>query len=291
MEAGNRCFDLNVPEEINRRIIDHISDFNLAYTEHARRNLLTEGLPARRIFVTGSPMREVLMTHLEAIQKSNALREMSVEREQYVLASVHREENVDNPDNLERILNSLEAVAAEFGLLVIVPTHPRTKNRLELLSHRANCRGIRFCRPFGFIDYVHLQMNAFCVISDSGTISEESAILGFPAVTIRNAMERPEALDAGTMILTGLEPRVVVEAVRLQTGDRERLRSTPIPAEYQVENVSHRVVRLILGTARLSNQWAGIVVPERPQRHPGASDEIGEIVPADGSIVPNEPDS
>lgn len=263
MEAGNRCFDLNVPEEINRRIIDHISDFNLAYTEHARRNLLAEGLPARRIYVTGSPMREVLMTHLEAIRRSTALRDMHLEGERYILASVHREENVDYPCNLKRVLDSLEAVAAEFDFPVIVSTHPRTRKRLESLADRPIAASVQFSKPFGFIDYIHLQMNAFCVISDSGTISEESAILGFPAVTIRTATERPESLDAGTIVLTGLEPSVVVEAVRLQASDRERLRSTPIPAEYMIDNVSDKVVRLIIGTAGLSNQWAGILAPNR----------------------------
>lgn len=258
MEAGNRCFDLNVPEEINRRIIDHISDFNLCYTEHARRNLIAEGLPARRIYVTGSPMKEVFSTHLENIRASGVLRELGLEKGKYFLVSAHREENVDNKANLSKILAALEVVHKEFNLPVIVSTHPRTKKRLEALGKVKVSDGIKFLKPFGFFDYNCLQMNAKCVISDSGTICEESAILDFPAITIRNAIERPEAMDAGTIVMTGLEPEVVVAAIRMQISEDNKKMYRRIPADYEVENTSYRVVKLIMGTSKLSHIWDNI---------------------------------
>lgn len=260
MEAGNRCFDFNVPEEINRRIIDHISDFNLVYTEHARRHLLSEGLPHRRIYLTGSPMREVLLTHMSEIESSKILQELKLKRDSYFIASIHREENVDNKENLAILLRSMELVCDTYDLPVIVSTHPRTRKRLEALSNDKINRGIRFLKPFGFFDYIHLQMHAFCAISDSGTISEESSILSFPAITVRNAMERPEALDTGNIILTGLDPEIIVQAIKLVTNEKKSLRESPIPAEYGVENVSQRVVKLIIGTAKLSHIWDGISV-------------------------------
>jgi UDP-N-acetyl-L-fucosamine synthase len=259
MEAGNRCFDFNVPEEINRRIIDHISDFNLVYTEHARRHLLSEGLPHRRIYLTGSPMKEVLMTNLPRIQASNILHELKLKSNQYFLVSTHREENVDNPDNLLKIIDALEKLSIEFQLPIIVSTHPRTQKRLQSLGKQPVAPLIKFCKPFGFLDYVHLQMNARCVISDSGTISEESAILSFPAITIRNATERPESLDAGSIMITGLEADVILAAVRLQIAETSSTMKPKIPADYEIENVSQRVVKLIIGTARLSKQWDNIV--------------------------------
>ena len=259
MEAGNRCFDFNVPEEINRRIIDHISDFNLVYTEHARRHLLSEGLPHRRIYLTGSPMKEVLMTNLPRIQASNILHELKLKSKQYFLVSTHREENVDNPDNLLKIIDALEKLSIEFQLPIIVSTHPRTQKRLQSLGKQPVAPLIKFCKPFGFLDYVHLQMNARCVISDSGTISEESAILSFPAITIRNATERPESLDAGTIMITGLDADVILAAVRLQIAETSSTIQPKVPADYEIENVSQRVVKLIIGTARLSKQWDNIV--------------------------------
>jgi UDP-N-acetyl-L-fucosamine synthase len=258
MEAGNRCFDFNVPEEINRRIIDHISDFNLVYTEHARRHLLSEGIPHRRIYLTGSPMKEVLMTHLAKIKASNALSELGLKKGRYFLVSAHREENVDNRENLLKILATMEMMHREFNLPVIVSTHPRTSKRLETLGKANIPDGIKFLKPFGFLDYNWLQMSACCVISDSGTICEESAILNFPAITIRNAMERPEAMDAGTIITTGLEPEVVVSAIRIQTSEDNKKMPRRIPPDYEIENTSYRVVKLITGTYKLSHIWDNI---------------------------------
>jgi len=258
MEAGNRCFDLNVPEEVNRKIIDHISDFNLVYTEHARRHLLSEGLPHRRIYLTGSPMREVLSGYMDRIKASNILDQLNLKPNGYFVVSTHREENVDNKKNLALLMQSLELICEEYDLPVIVSTHPRTRKRLQALPDRKMHSNIQFLKPFGFFDYNHLQMRAFCVVSDSGTISEESAILSFPAVTIRNAMERPEALDTGNIVLTGLNPKTVLQAIHLVTQERNSLPTQPIPMEYEIDNVSQRVVRLIIGTAKLSNLWAGI---------------------------------
>ncbi len=258
MEAGNRCFDLNVPEEINRRIIDHISDFNLVYTEHARRHLLSEGLPHRRIYLTGSPMKEVLLTHMHKIRASDILRQLGLQQNGYFVVSIHREENVDYRENLGLLLCSLNLICEKYNLPVIVSTHPRTQKRLETLSGEKPHTNIQFLKPFGFFDYNHLQMNAFCAISDSGTISEESSILSFPAITVRNAMERPEALDTGNIILTGLNPDTILEAIELVTDEKTFPDNRFIPAEYEVENVSERVVKLILGTARLSHLWDGI---------------------------------
>lgn len=258
MEAGNRCFDFNVPEETNRRIIDHISDFNLVYTEHARRHLLSEGIPHRRIYITGSPMKEVLMSALERIKSSNILTELNLKKDGYFLVSAHREENVDNRENLLKILTALETIHKEFNIPVIVSTHPRTRKRLETLGKAAMPQGIQFLKPFGFLDYNWLQINAKCVISDSGTICEESAILDFPAITIRNAIERPEAMDAGTIIVTGLEPDVIVSAVRVQISEDNKKMPRHIPADYEIDNTSYRVLKLIIGTCGLSHIWDNI---------------------------------
>ena len=257
MEAGNRCYDLNVPEEINRRIIDHISDFNLCYTEHARRHLLAEGLPHRRIYVTGSPIREVLNTHLERIKASGAMRELGLDKGKFFLVSIHREENVDRRESLTALIDAFERLAAEYGWPVVVSTHPRTRKRLETLGRTNISDKIRFMKPFGFLDYVNLQMHAACVLSDSGTICEESSMLGFPAVTLRNAMERPEAMDTGSIILTGLDTEVIVKSVAVQmqeVGDG----GLCVPDDYQITNTSQRVLNIILGTAKLSNAWHGI---------------------------------
>jgi len=258
MEAGNRCFDLNVPEEINRKIIDHISDFNLVYTEHARRHLLSEGLPHRRIYLTGSPMKEVLSTHMKKIQDSNVLSKLKLKKGKYFTVSFHREENVDNEKNLGLFLRSLNLVCKEYNLPVVVSTHPRTKKCLESLQDVKLNANIQFLKPFGFFDYNHLQMNAFCVISDSGTISEESSILSFPAVTVRNSMERPEALDTGSIILTGLNPEIILQSIKMLVEEESAQEKRSIPVEYEVEDVSQRVVKLIVGTAKLSHLWDGI---------------------------------
>ena len=292
MEAGNRSFDFNVPEEINRRIIDHIADFNLVYTEHARRHLLSEGLPHRRIYLTGSPMYEVLQQNMEKIESSKILKTLSeqIQKDQrksvqsapalsrvegssafhlspkaYFMVSVHREENVDNPENLKKILTVLNTLAESYQLPVIVSTHPRTRKRIENQWSSAESVSsvfhplIHFLKPFGFTDYVHLQMNALCTISDSGTISEESAMLNFPAISLRQSMERPEAQDSGTIILTGFEPDVVLNAVAAVIEEyKPPVTSHQSPAEYQIDNTSWRVVKLILGNTKLSNKWWGI---------------------------------
>jgi UDP-N-acetylglucosamine 2-epimerase (non-hydrolysing) len=258
MEAGNRCFDFNVPEEVNRRIIDHIADFNLVYTEHARRHLLSEGLSHRRIYLTGSPMKEVLDYYKPKIDASTITDSLKLTAESYFLVSVHREENVDNAENLSKILAVLNKVAENYGYPVIVSTHPRTQKRMEKIANININKKISFLKPFGFIDYVHLQQNASCTISDSGTISEESAILSFPAISLRQSMERPEAQDAGTIILTGFDPEVVLDSVRLSITEHKKGIKTPPPADYTINNTSWRVLKLIIGNTGLSNLWHGI---------------------------------
>jgi len=258
MEAGNRCFDFNVPEETNRRIVDHVSDFNLVYTEHARRHLLAEGIPHRRIYLTGSPMREILNHYRPKIDASNILSELEIEPQKYVLVSMHREENVDYGDQLGALLKALEMLVDEFGHPVVVSTHPRTRKRLDAFGYDDKSGLIRFLKPFGFSDYNRLQLDSFCTVSDSGTISEESSMLEFPAVTIRNALERPEALDTGCITMTGTDPDRIVDCVRAVT--RQFAEGFPVdcPVDYQITNTSQRVTRLILGTAKLAHRWQGI---------------------------------
>jgi UDP-N-acetylglucosamine 2-epimerase (non-hydrolysing) len=258
MEAGNRCFDENVPEETNRRIIDHIADINLVYTEHARRHLLSEGLPHRRIYLTGSPMYEVLSYYKDKIMQSKILDELKLEKGKYFIVSVHREENVDNPENLKKIISILNHLAEEYQLPVIISTHPRTRRRIEslsssLITHNA----LRFLKPFGFLDYNYLQLNAKCAISDSGTISEESAILHFPAITLRNSMERPEAMDCGSIILTGLDKNTVIKSIEIAINQSNvNSISLCIPHDYIIEDTSLRVLKLIIGISKLYNKWA-----------------------------------
>jgi UDP-N-acetylglucosamine 2-epimerase (non-hydrolysing) len=258
MEAGNRSFDPNVPEEVNRKLIDHISDFNLVYTEHARRHLLTEGMSHRRIYLTGSPMKEVLDYYRQAIEKSDVLDRLGLSRDGYLLVSMHREENVDSRENLEGLLNAIVKVHERFGLPVLFSTHPRTRKRLEALGKLYERDTFTFSKPFGFLDYNKLQQNAFCVLSDSGTITEESALLGFPAVTIRRSTERPEGIDTGSILLTGFDPDIIVQSVATVTDYRKKSKVTHIPVDYLNDNVSQRVTNLILGTARLSNEWDGL---------------------------------
>jgi UDP-N-acetyl-L-fucosamine synthase len=289
MEAGNRCFDFNVPEEINRRVIDHISDFNLVYTEHARRHLISEGLPHRRIYLTGSPMYEVLNYYKPKIETSTILRNLSLDKgdrrqatgdraeggdhraeskevtnyhslitNHYFLVSTHREENVDNLANLNKILTALNKLAEIYGLPVVVSTHPRTRKRLENVKDVKINPLIQFLKPFGFLDYVKLQMNAKCTLSDSGTISEESAILNFPAISFRQSMERPEAQDAGTIILTGFDPDVVLASIELAINEHDQNIPKLESPDYLVPDTSWRVLKLIQGLASLSNKWHGI---------------------------------
>jgi len=250
MEAGNRSFDANVPEEVNRRVVDHVADFNLVYTEHARRNLLAEGLPARNVYLTGSPMNEVLSVHRHAIESSTATADLGLEPQSYFLVSAHREENVDHPDRLRALVESLYAIRDEFGKTILVSLHPRTRERLVDVS----TDGIVLHAPFGFHDYNRLQLDAACVISDSGTISEESALLGLRAVSIRDSIERPEGLDHGTVILCGLEAQGVVSAV----GAAMRLPRATVPASYEIADTSTRVLKLILGLTRQHRFWSGL---------------------------------
>ena len=258
MEAGNRCYDFNVPEEINRRIIDHIADFNLVYTEHARRHLISEGLQHRRIYLTGSPMFEVLNYYKPKIVKSDILQRLNLKEKEYFVVSTHREENIDNSDNLLSIIKVLNSLAQQYQKPVIVSTHPRTKKRLESLEGVVLNNRIQFLKPFGFFDFVHLQINALCTISDSGTISEESAILSFPAISLRQSMERPEAQDAGTIILTGFEAQGVLDSIRIVIDEHSDNKYKQIPVDYQIQNTSWRVLKLILGLAKLSNKWWGV---------------------------------
>jgi UDP-N-acetylglucosamine 2-epimerase (non-hydrolysing) len=258
MEAGNRSFDFNVPEEINRRIIDHIADFNLVYTEHARRHLLSEGLPHRRIYLTGSPMKEVLDYYLPKISNSDILNQLSLTAGGYFLVSVHREENVDHPGNLEKILLVLNRLAGDYKIPVIVSTHPRTRKRLENLIDFHPDQLIQFLKPFGFLDYVYLQQHAKCTLSDSGTISEESSILSFPAISLRQSMERPEAQDAGTIILTGFEPQRVLDSVALAIREHQVRKYEQIADGYMITDTSWRTLKLIMGNTGLSNLWHGI---------------------------------
>lgn len=262
MEAGNRSYDRNVPEETNRKLVDHIADFNLVYTEHARRHLLSEGIQHRRIYLTGSPMREVLDHYRDRIAASDVLARLGLKPQGYFIASLHREENVDNATRLRSLRETLNGLAADYDMPVIVSTHPRTRKRLEALGEAAFDPRVQYMVPFGFHDYNALQMNCFCAISDSGTIAEESSILGFPAITPRDAIERPEGLDVGCIMVTGLNADTIREGVAAVTrlhGERVAAgRPHPLPADYAIDNTSERVLSLILGTARLSNGWDGI---------------------------------
>ncbi|GLK72522.1 UDP-N-acetylglucosamine 2-epimerase (non-hydrolyzing) [Ancylobacter dichloromethanicus] len=261
MEAGNRSFDRNVPEETNRKVVDHIADFNLVYTEHARRHLLAEGLPHRRIYLTGSPMREVLEHYRTRIEASDVLQRLGLAPRGYFIVSLHREENVDSGERLGELVGALSELAIRYERPLIVSTHPRTRKRLEALGVEADAR-VQFMKPFGFHDYNHLQMNAFCAISDSGTIAEEASILDFPAITPRDSIERPEALDTGSIMVTGLGRAAVLRGVevvtRLFAARAEHGLACPLPDDYAIANTSERVVSLILGTAPLSNAWDGI---------------------------------
>lgn len=263
MEAGNRSFDKNVPEETNRRIVDHIADFNLVYTEHARRHLLSEGLPHRRIYLTGSPMREVLEHNRPEIDASPILDRLGLHEREYFVVSLHREENVDNPERLRSLLRTMESLAEIYHYPVIVSTHPRTRKRMEQLEDEQPIdERVQFLAPLGFHDYNRLQLSAFCTVSDSGTIAEEAAILGFPAITPRDAIERPEGLDTGCVIMTGTDQDSMLDGIRVVTAQFESVKKAggewPIPDDYQVRNTSQRVVSLIVGAAKLSNQWDGI---------------------------------
>jgi UDP-N-acetylglucosamine 2-epimerase (non-hydrolysing) len=247
MEAGNRCFDERVPEEVNRRIVDHVSDINLVYTEHARRYLLAEGVRAETILKTGSPMKQVLSRQAAAIERSSVLQTLGIARGRYFTVSTHREENVDEDRRFGELLLALEALQKEHGMPVIVSTHPRTRKRLEARGGKAAAE-IRFLPPLGFADYIALQKSAFCVLSDSGTLSEEANILGFPGVMIREAHERPEGMDEGTVIMAGTNPQRILEAVKVATERFARSgRTWQIAPDYDVDDVASKVVNAIFG--------------------------------------------
>ncbi|HUE79339.1 MAG TPA: UDP-N-acetylglucosamine 2-epimerase (non-hydrolyzing) [Sphingomicrobium sp.] len=246
MEAGNRCFDQRVPEEINRRIVDHTSDINLPYSAIARQYLLAEGLPADRVITTGSPMFEVLTYYRAKIDASTVLTELGLKRGRYFLVSCHREENVDSDLHISRLVNTLGAIAERYDEPILVSTHPRTRARIDALRLEFHPR-VQLMKPFGFIAYNALQMNAHAVLSDSGTISEESAILGFPALNIREAHERPEAMEEGTVAMTGLAAERVLQGLAVMDDRSARGgQATRIPADYAVPNVSSKVVTVVL---------------------------------------------
>ena len=246
MEAGNRCFDQRVPEELNRKIVDHLSDINMPLTEQARGYLISEGIRPETIIKTGSCMKEILNFYKSEISESQVLKILELKNDNYFIVSIHREENVDYKNNLENLLHSLNAVAEKFRLPVIVSTHPRTKNRIEQLDGDIKVNPlINFMKPMGFFDYIKLQQEAKCVISDSGTITEESSILGFPAIMIRKAHERPEGMDEGTLIMSGLEKERVLESINVMVSQNKKFTSNIIK-DYNVDNVSIKVTRIIL---------------------------------------------
>ena len=246
MEAGNRCFDQRVPEELNRKIVDHLSDINMPLTEQARGYLISEGIRPETIIKTGSCMKEILNFYKSEISESQVLKNLELKKDNYFIVSIHREENVDYKNNLENLLHSLNAVAEKHQLPLIVSTHPRTKNRIEQLDGGLKVNPlINFMKPMGFFDYIKLQQEAKCVISDSGTITEESSILGFPAIMIRKAHERPEGMDEGTLIMSGLEKERVLESINVMVSQNKKFTSNIIK-DYNVDNVSIKVTRIIL---------------------------------------------
>lgn len=254
MEAGNRCFDMRVPEEINRRIVDHVADMNLPYSKIAREYLLAEGLAADQVIQTGSPMREILNYYAPQIAQSKAVDSLGLKKSQYFLVSAHREENVDSPQNLQDLVALLNGIAMQYGQPIIVSTHPRTKARLEALNLPMNAL-VQFMKPFGFFDYISLQENARCVLSDSGTISEESSILNFPALNIRSAHERPEAFEEGAVMMVGLYLERVIQCLSiLEDQPRGEQRLLRMVDDYQIDNVSDKVLRIIQSYTDFVNQ-------------------------------------
>ena len=253
MEAGNRCWDWNVSEMINRKIVDHISDINLPYTEHSRRYLLSEGLDGKTIFVTGSPMREVLDSHMEGIQKSDVLQRLKLEKNRYILVSAHREENIDNEEHFMSLMTAINDMAELYKMPVIYSTHPRSRKFIEQRSFQFHPL-VQSLKPFGFLDYNKLQMNAYCVLSDSGTLSEESAMLDFAGVLIRTSTERPEVLDKGTVVIGGITTKDISQALEMAVSMRDNKEKTEMPADYHDTNVSVKVVKLIQSYAKIVNE-------------------------------------
>lgn len=253
MEAGNRCFDQNVPEEINRKISDHISDINLTYTEHSRRYLLSEGFRKDHVFVIGSPLREVLNKYLYKIEGSDIVKRLNLQKRQYIVVSAHREENIDLNNHFELLVDGLNHVAEKYQFQIIFSTHPRTQKRIQqskLTFHPL----IKNIQPLGFFDYVKLQQNAFIVLSDSGTISEESAMLNFPAISIRTSTERPEAIDTGSIVLGGITKNQILQAIEIVKNTEQLEQDIELPWEYEVKNTSDRVIRIIQSYTSIINK-------------------------------------
>lgn len=247
MEAGNRCFDQRVPEELNRKVLDHLSDINLVLTEHARRYLIAEGIPPETIIKTGSHMQEVLEYYMPQIEKSTILTKLALHSNQYFIVSAHREENIDSPQNMQDMIETLNALAEKYQFPVIVSTHPRTKKKLDSMELGKLNPLVQFLKPFGFCDYIKLQMEALCVVSDSGTISEEGSLLNLPAITIRNAHERPEGMDVGTLIMSGLKKDRVLDAVEVIIAQHDKNKRVMSPViDYEGGPVSKQILRIVL---------------------------------------------
>lgn len=253
MEAGNRCWDWNVSEMINRKIVDHIADINLPYTEHSRRYLLNEGIDGKTIFVTGSPMREVLRDHKEEIEASKVLQKLNLKEKNYILVSAHREENIDNEDNFMSLMNSINSIAEKYQMPVIYSTHPRSMKFIEQRNFKFNPL-VQNMKPFGFMDYNKLQKNAFCVLSDSGTLSEESAMLGFPGVLIRTSTERPEVLDKGSVVIGGITPLIMEQGLELAVSMQQNNEEVVMAEDYADTNVSVKVIKIIQSYTDIVNR-------------------------------------
>jgi UDP-N-acetylglucosamine 2-epimerase (non-hydrolysing) len=246
MEAGNRCFDQRVPEEVNRKIVDHLSDINMPLSEQARDYLIAEGLKPETVIKIGSPMKEVLTANMDNIMASDILKKEQLTENKYFLMSIHREENVDSPENFKDLLDAIDEISKTYNYPIIISTHPRTRKKLEEIGYQKSNPLLRFSKPYGFHEYNHLQLKAFCILSDSGTIAEEGSILNLPAVTIRQAHERPEGMDEGTLIMSGLSKQRVLEAIEVVTKQHKKDRVMKIVGDYDVDNVSKKVIRIIL---------------------------------------------
>ena len=253
MEAGNRCWDWNVSEMINRKIVDHISDINLPYTEHSRRYLLSEGIDGKTIFVTGSPMREVLRDNMDKIEKSDILNKLNLEKNKYILLSSHREENIDNEEHFMSLMTAINDIAEKYQMPVIYSTHPRSQKFIEKRNFKFHPL-VQNLKPFGFMDYNKLQKNAYCVLSDSGTLSEESAMLGFAGVLIRTSTERPEVLDKGTIVIGGITDKTVEQALELAVSMRDNKEEVVMAEDYADTNVSVKVVKIIQSYTDIVNR-------------------------------------
>lgn len=254
MEAGNRCFDQNVPEEINRKIVDHIADINLPYTEHSRRYLLSEGIKKEHIFVTGSPMQEVLQAHMEKIDLSDILEQLGLESGKYILISAHREENIDNEANFFSLMTAVNNIAERYNMPVIYSTHPRSKKFIEQRNFKFHPM-VRSLKPFGFLDYNKLQKHSFCVLSDSGTLSEESAILGFAGILLRTSTERPEVLDKGTVVIGGIKDSDIEQAIELAKAMQDNHEATVLAPDYVDVNVSVKIVKIIQSYTKIIDRF------------------------------------